>query len=197
VCRELRGPVRAVLRARPGSEALTAPEPAAGLSTAPSSELAARAEDFEPETSRDVVLAARLAEVPRPERVYAGPLDLDLGRIVLPHRVENVPPPPDFIFRPFVSSLRRAGASPAVPASASPIEPRLCQVVDQREAGRRVARGWRVDVAPCVEVGPVSSNVEALRRVARRRLAAVRALQLATTFDAEGPAPVELDAVSA
>jgi hypothetical protein len=183
VCRELRGPVRAVLRARPGADVL------AGVALA-AEPPPARAEDFEPDTRRDVLQAEAL---PAP-RVYAGPLELDLDRIVLPHRVEDVPPPPEFIFRPFVSSLRRA---PAALASAPPIEPQACQIVDEREACRRVARGWRVDVAPCVDVGTLSTNIEALRRVARRRVAAVRALQLATTYDAERPEPVELEAVSA
>jgi hypothetical protein len=191
VCRDLRGPVRAVRRARPGAEGFVEPVEALGSPAA---------EDASPPVlpSTGGALLAALAEPPRAERVYAGPLELDLGRIVLLHRVEDVPPPPDFIFRPFVSSLRRAALSPGL-ASTRPIEPRPCRVVDEREACQRVARGPRVDVAPCVEVGALASSVESLRRVARRRLAAVRALQLATTFDAERPAPLELEleAVSA
>jgi hypothetical protein len=188
VCRDLGGPVRAVRRAVPGAEAFAAPR-AVGL-------LSPDAEQPAPSAPASDV-EGRSAPAPlQTGRVYAGPLELDLGRIVLLHRVEDVPPPPDFIFRPFVSSLSRAAPSPA---SLLAIEPRPCRVVDEREACRRVARGWRVDVAPCVEVGALASSVESLRRVARRRLAAVRALQLATTFDAERPAPVEpeLEAVSA
>ena len=94
-----------------------------------------------------------MAPPPPPvERRYEGPLQIDLSRIVLPHRVENVPPPPDFIFRPFVSSRRRElhaeGASEsAVRPRLSPIAPRPCRVVDEVEACRRVDRRFRVDVA--------------------------------------------------
>jgi hypothetical protein len=62
--------------------------------------------------------------------------------------VENVPPPPDFIYRPFVSS--RAAPPPPSPR---PIHPRPCRIVDARQARQRVQRGWRVDVAPCIDIG--------------------------------------------
>jgi hypothetical protein len=113
-------------------------------------------------------------------RLCAGPLELDLGRIVLPHRVEDVPPPPDFIYRPFVSS--RARSAPPAP-SPRPIQPRPCRVVDARQARQRVQRGWRVDVAPCVDIGAVE------RRPGRHRGIVVA-----------GPAlhlPAELQAASA
>jgi hypothetical protein len=84
-----------------------------------------------------------------PARRCDGPLQLDLDRIVLPHRVEDVPPPPEFIYTPFVSS--RGVSAPA--PSPRPIHPRPCRVVDARLARLRVQRGWRVDVAPCVDIG--------------------------------------------
>jgi hypothetical protein len=83
---------------------------------------------------------------------------------VLLHRVENVPPPPDFIYEPFVSS-RAAPTPPA--ASARPIHPRPCRVVDARQARQRVQRGWRVDVAPCLDIGSIE------RRPSRHRAAVV------------------------
>jgi hypothetical protein len=89
-----------------------------------------------------------------------GPLQLDLDRIVLLHRVADVPPPPEFVYRPFVSSRSRVAA-----AVAAPIDPQPCCVVDEREQWRRVARGFFVDVAPCVTVG---SPVEPVRRPSRR-----------------------------
>jgi hypothetical protein len=48
---------------------------------------------------------------------------------VLPHRVEDVPPPPDFIYTPFVSS--RARSAPPAP-SPRRIHPRAFRVVDAR-----------------------------------------------------------------
>jgi hypothetical protein len=100
-------------------------------------------------------------------RSYPGPLQLDLDRIVLPHRVENVPPPPEFVFVPFVPSrVRKARAAVPPPT----IEPRPCRVIDEREACQRIDRGWRVDVAPCVNVGAIT---EASRRQSRRRGARV------------------------
>jgi hypothetical protein len=110
-------------------------------------------------------------------RRFDGPIELDLGRIVLPHRVENVPPPPDFIFEPFVSSRSSSRSQAALaPAPALRIEPQPCRIVDEREAGRRVDRGWRVDVAPCVDVGVDNESRRQPRRrgplLARRLLAA-------------------------
>lgn len=80
-----------------------------------------------------------------------GPLELDLSRIVLPHRVADVPPPPAFIFRPLPSS-RRAAAALALAQATPPLTPLGYQVIDQRDASCRVQRRWRVDVAPCLAV---------------------------------------------
>lgn len=98
-----------------------------------------------------------------------GPLELDLARIVLPHRVEDVPPPPEFIFRPLPSSRRTEPVAAvfepvAVPLRALPLLG--YRVVDEHLAASRVERRWRVDVAPCVAVsgalragGPVALPV--------------------------------------
>jgi hypothetical protein len=102
---------------------------------------------------------------------FKGPLDIVLGRVLLTQRVEDVPPPPAFVYEPFVPSrraaLKEAAAIATVPANAlpfsvvgtlphahrpTPIEPSACRVVDSRDARQRVARGWRVDIAPCVAV---------------------------------------------
>ena len=90
----------------------------------------------------------------RPGPQLTGPLELDLTRIVLPHRVENIPPPPEFIFRP-LSSARRAAPTLAFEPVAAPLRalPLLgYRVVDEHLASSRVERRWRVDVAPCVAV---------------------------------------------
>jgi hypothetical protein len=96
-------------------------------------------------------------------RRFEGPLELDLDRLVLLHRVADVPPPPEFVYRPFVSSRVRPSPAPAVLA---PIDPQPCRIIDEREAWRRVARGFSVDVAPCVTVGV---PMVAVRRQSRRR----------------------------
>lgn len=183
-----------------------------------------------------MLLERAAVEPAPPERRYDGPLELDLGRILLVHRVENVPPPPDFIFKPFVSSRRRAASahdgvvndvddvaslrevplSEAVVAALAanpsaggvcaalvpaPIEPRPCRTVDEREACRRVDRGWRVDVAPCLNVGASSEAFRA--RVRRRGISTARALgssPLASSPPPSSPAaptPIELEAASA
>jgi hypothetical protein len=123
------------------------------------------------------------------ERRYEGPLELDLGRIVLVHRVENVPPPPEFIFQPFASSRAREAALSARPR---PIDPRPCRVVDDREANRRVERGWRVDVAPCLNVGASSES----RRQGRHR-GGVVACPAPPISEVAAAAPFELEAASA
>lgn len=125
-----------------------------------------------------------------PARSYPGPLQLDLDRIVLPHRVENVPPPPEFIFVPFVPSRARA-ALVAVPPPT--IDPRPCRVVDEREACRRIDRGWRVDVAPCLTVGAMA---EASRRQSRRRGGMVACAALPPSAEVALALP-ELEAASA
>jgi hypothetical protein len=179
-------------------------------------------------------LLERAVETMPSERRYEGPLQLDLGRILLVHRVENIPPPPDFIFTPFVSSRRRdltpsevsardvgtsiSDVAPSeVPLSEAvvaalaanpsaggvcaalvpvPIDPRPCRTVDEREACRRVERGWRVDVAPCLNVG---ASAEAFRaRVRRRGISTSRALPASPLPSSVLPAsPIELEAVSA
>ncbi|HWO14312.1 MAG TPA: hypothetical protein VNN80_32625 [Polyangiaceae bacterium] len=131
----------------------------------------------------------RPAEEP-PERRLQGPLQLDLGRILLLHRVEDVPPPPEFVYRPFVSSRRREAAAAPALAVATPIDPRPCRVVDERDACRRVERGWRVDVAPCVNVGASGDGQRARPR--RRGGTLVRSLS-----SPPAPAPLELEAASA
>jgi len=91
-----------------------------------------------------------------PELRLEGPLELDLGRIVLAHRVEDIPAPPAFIYRAFVSSRAPEPSAALASSSAPPLELLSYRVVDQRVASRRVQRGWRVDVAPClnIEAGP-------------------------------------------
>jgi hypothetical protein len=167
VCPDTVGPLRALLRPRASGGAI--PVVAAEPSAPP---------------------PRREAELPPPRR-YEGPLQLDLGRVLLLHRVEDIPPPPEFVFRPFVSSRpRELGVARSVVA-AVPIEPRPCRVVDEREACRRVERGWRVDVAPCVNVG---ASGEGLRTRSRRRGGA-----LVRTVPPSVPlaAPLELEAASA
>lgn len=103
-----------------------------------------------------------------PARVYEGPLELDLDRIVIAHRVENIPPPPDFVLRPFVPSPPRAPAERELVNDVA-IEPRSCEVVDGGEARRRVRRGPRVDIAPCLSVdAPAVSAAEVPPRARRR-----------------------------
>lgn len=159
VCRGPLGAPRALLqtpagplsRSQPASEALPgqAPElappaePAAPVSTA-SLEVASL--EVEPERAR-VELAARLA----------GPLQLDLTRIVLPHRVANIPPPPEFVFRPFRSSQRRSAE-----AAAPPLPLLGYRVVDAQAGAHRVERRWRVDRAPCLGVDDERRAVQPL-----------------------------------
>jgi hypothetical protein len=143
---------------------------------------AARAE--QPADEQPVAVPAAVVE-----RRYEGPLELDLGRIVLVHRVENVPPPPEFIFRPFASSRARDAALSALPR---PIDPRPCRVVDDREANRRVERGWRVDVAPCLNVGASGES----RRQGRHR-GGVVACPAPPLSEVAPAAPFELEAASA
>lgn len=92
----------------------------------------------------------------QPVQPFTGPLELDLARIVLPHRVEDIPPPPAFIFRPLSTSRRVA--EPVVPVFEPVAVPLRAlpllgyRVVDEQLASSRVDRRWRVDVAPCVAV---------------------------------------------
>jgi hypothetical protein len=115
----------------------------------------------------------------------AGPLELDLARIVLPHRVENVPPPPAFIFRPLASSRRAVEPATAVfepvavPLRALPLLG--YRVVDQHVASSRVQRRWRVDVAPCLAVAAAIALP----------LPATEAVLLPSVAQASEPEPVE------
>jgi len=156
VCGATRGPARALWRA-------------SGVGAEPSATPAREA----PSSSAAHGASPPASEPPCApiERGLDGPLQLDLHRIVLCHRVEDVPPPPDFVYRPLVSTRARAAPplSPEPPAVTAPptepqpieprpieprpIEPRPCRVVDTRQACQRVQRGWRVDVAPCVHIG--------------------------------------------
>ena len=141
VCRYTLGAARALLRAqrpRPGAEPLASGSPAALACLTPKQE-----------------------ERVLPELPLDGPLELDLGRIVLAHRVENVPPPPAFIYRPFVSSRARELRAALGTLSTQPLELLPYRVVDQRAASRRVQRGWRVDVAPCVSIAPAPGELPA------------------------------------
>jgi hypothetical protein len=101
-----------------------------------------------PPSAAPALSVAVSADIEALVRDCQGPLDLDLSRLVLPHRVENVPPPPEFVFRPFVPSR----PLPASPPSAVPLEPLRCRVIDERQATTRVERRWRVDVAPCLRI---------------------------------------------
>jgi len=152
VCRQTLGAARALLRAQPGSSPLASSEASSSSSAAQEQGV------FAPEPSRSSS-AADLTSAPSPADPallrlrLAGPLELDLERIVLPHRVENVPPPPEFIFRPFVSSRARDLRLALETLCAPPLEPLRYRVVDQRAASCRVQRGWRVDIAPCLRIG--------------------------------------------
>jgi len=211
VCPDTVGATRAIVRPRPsgGAVPVVAAQPA-------------------------LLLERAAAEPAPPERRYEGPLELDLGRILLVHRVEDIPPPPEFIFKPFVSSRRRGAAamgssidrtstdgvstdvvSSEVPLSEAvvaalaanpssggvcaalvpaPIDPQPCRTIDEREACRRVDRGWRVDVAPCLNVG---ASGEAFRaRVRRRGISTARALPPSSS-SVLPPSPIELEAASA
>jgi hypothetical protein len=144
VCGATCGPARALWRA--SSDGVDAAQSSARSGEAPPLAVASIPSPPASEPSR---AAARM------ERCLDGPLQLDLHRIVLRHRVEDVPAPPDFIYRPLVSARARAAppAMTARPIEPLPIEPRPCRIVDTRPACQRVQRGWRVDVAPCVHIG--------------------------------------------
>lgn len=122
------------------------------LLRAPLNEPAVAAAVSEPASSP--TLPEPVAE--QPAQRLAGPLELDLSRIVLPHRVEDIPPPPDFIFRPLPSSRRAPEPAAAVfEPVAAPLRalPLLgYRVVDEQLASSRVERRWRVDLAPCVAI---------------------------------------------
>ncbi|HEU4577554.1 MAG TPA: hypothetical protein VFS67_04825 [Polyangiaceae bacterium] len=141
--------------------------------------------------------SAASARVPEPavEPALVGPLELDLARIVLPHRVQDIPPPPEFIFRPLPSSRRAAPAAAdvfepvAVPQRALPLLG--YRVVDQHLAASRVDRRWRVDVAPCVAVaGALASPSLALEAA---RLVREAAPPPPVPAQPAEPGPIEAD----
>jgi hypothetical protein len=178
VCLSPRGPARALLRA-PASPATLAPEALMPALEAPPSPFPPARREPPPKL-----------EPPPVTRLYAGPLELDIDRIVLQHRVEDVPPPPDFIFRPLVSTRARVVLAAVPPL---PIDPRPCRAVDAREECERVERGWRVDVAPCLTVG---SSGEPSRRWGRRR-GGVTACAAEPLSSEDAPLPLERAAASA
>ncbi len=141
VCSATRGAARAVLRYT-GLEGPRLALPAPPSRTRPV-----------PDKAADGVLAGKKHSAFR----LTGPLLLDLDRVVLPHRVENVPPPPAFIFEPFVPSpVRAAPTPPKAPLAALPALPLIpmpCRVIADPVLRRRVARGLRVDIALCLSVG--------------------------------------------
>ncbi len=149
------------------------PERAASAARQPSRVDSAAREPFalEPDAappSRPVVPAALAPAAAQPTTLSPGPLQLDLSRIVLPHRVADVPPPPPFIFRPLPSS-RRAAQALAIARATPPLQPLGYRVVEQRAASCQVQRRWRVDVAPCLavlaalpEASPAPAPVHAL-----------------------------------
>jgi hypothetical protein len=56
-----------------------------------------------------------------PPRRFDGPLVIDPARMVLRHRVDDVPPPPDFVLRPFAPACEPETREPArPPLSAGP-----------------------------------------------------------------------------
>lgn len=78
------------------------------------------------------------------------PLEIEPGRSVLVHRVADIPAPPAFVFKAFVSSKPLAAAR--------------CETIDSSLASCRVSRGGPVDRAPCVPViGSSEKAVPALR----------------------------------
>lgn len=73
------------------------------------------------------------------------PLDIDPGRTVLVNRVQNVPPPPAFVFHAFSSS--------------EPLPTARCESIDGKPASERISRRGPVDVAPCLAVAGSSERV--------------------------------------
>jgi len=163
VCPALLGAPRALLQAPPAApsrvelaaevpapaEPVAAPEPPRAGSVLPARSAA-------PASAQPVERARPAAEL---AACLLGPLQLDLTRLVLPHRVADIPPPPDFIFRPLARPPRAACQVPRAPFEASAAPPLTLlgyRVIDARAATSRVERRWRIDIAPCVriEAGP-------------------------------------------
>jgi hypothetical protein len=158
VCQGLLGPPRALLQAQPAVFSRGEPsrgELAAELpAPAPEQPLATRslpARSAAPAAARPHGGAPPAAELAR----YTGPLQLDLTRLVLPHRVADIPPPPDFIFRSLATpppAACRVLLEPFEPAVAPPLTLLGYRVIDARAATCRVDRRWRIDIAPCVRI---------------------------------------------
>jgi hypothetical protein len=163
VCQGLLGPPRALLQAQPAVFSRGEPsrgEPSRGElaaelpAPAPEQPLATRslpARSAAPAAARPHGGAPPAAELAR----YTGPLQLDLTRLVLPHRVADIPPPPDFIFRSLATpppAACRVLLEPFEPAVAPPLTLLGYRVIDARAATCRVDRRWRIDIAPCVRI---------------------------------------------
>ena len=194
VCRRPLGAPRALLQAPPGSSrrvelaAELPPLASAPAEHGPPSALAA------PASAGRSVPPLAAAE---PEARFAGPLELDLARIVLPHRVADIPPPPDFIFRPLASSRRPETSLLRAPFTASAAPPLTLlgyRVVDARVAASRVERRWRVDIAPCLHVvAPPAELAPPVPEVAAATVLPVPEVVAATELPLlAGAAPAEL-----
>src|SRR5690606_2439423 len=91
-------------------------------------------------------------------------MDIDPTRVVLPQRVEDVPPPPPFIFKP----LKRAAPGPKLFGTVTIVVTE--EGVTNCRSKALVRRGLRVDVARCLPVDAErreGAAVTALRPVAR------------------------------
>jgi hypothetical protein len=110
-------------------------------------------------------LAAPASSAPVPSAARAAPsepalpwvMDIDPARVVLRHRVEDVPPPPEFVYKPF----RRSLAAPPPPTYGAV---QVRRVIGIGPVPREVRRNRRVDIAPCIAIGaappaPVLENV--------------------------------------
>jgi hypothetical protein len=134
LCLRTRGASRAVWRwaaegpaAAPQPAPPESPWPPAPFPLAPREE-PARARAFEPDPSLPFVM------------------DIDPSRIVLNRRVDDIPPPPEFVFRAFRRSRPTVSVDPDQPVSVGRV-----QDVSSGDVGsRQVRRGSRVDVAPCI-----------------------------------------------
>jgi hypothetical protein len=195
VCPRTLGAPRALWQAAPPSPATAQPVLEAALVAeslaAPlSSELlSSELLSSEPPAPLPSELPLELRSEPRDAVALAlrlgGPLELDLARIVLPHRVADIPPPPEFIFRPFVSA-RRAANVELPPPAVLPLQLLGYRVVDARDARRRVQRGWRVDIAPCLPIESLPLPPVPAAEPAEVSLASA----VFDTFDPVTPAPL-------
>lgn len=184
VCRATSGAPRAVLR----YDAATAPAPLSGArrptdeaqegpsSAAPESGVvtrtATKTRRFPWATSARPALQVPTrgteeyaAAVERALR-FKGPMDLALDSIVIPHRVEDIPPPPAFIYEAVLAHAERelqrvtAARLAAEARARAAIVPARCHTVGAHRAAQRVERAWRVDIAPCLPVDGAPAQVE-------------------------------------